>query len=240
MGNLKAVNIEKSYKEKKVLHDVSLEVNSGEIVGLIGPNGAGKTTMFYIICGLLKASKGSIHINNEDISNIAFFERSEKGIGYLPQEACIFKDLSVEDNLLIAGEISIKNKSLRHKKVEELLNIFRIEPIRKTIGNAVSGGERRRVEIARMLVASPEFLLFDEPFAGIDPVSVADIKEIIKDLSKQKMGVLITDHSVRDILDICDRVYVVKDGHIVVSGNKDDIVNNPIVKKYYLGDDFSL
>lgn len=240
MGSLTAVNIEKSYGSKQVIHDISINVNSGEIVGLLGPNGAGKTTMFYIICGLLKASKGNISINDEDISNIAFFERAEMGIGYLPQEACIFRDLSVEDNLNIAAEIAIKNKVLRHKKVEELLNIFNIEPIRKAIGSSVSGGERRRVEIARMMVANPDFLLFDEPFAGIDPVSVGDIKNIIKDLSSDNIGMLITDHSVRDILDLCDRIYVIRNGYIIVNGTTDDVLNNEIVKKYYLGDNFSL
>ncbi len=240
MGSLQAKNIEKFYGNKKVIHDISIEINSGEIVGLLGPNGAGKTTMFYIICGLLKSSKGEIFINDDDISNMPFFERAEMGIGYLPQEACIFRDLSVEDNLNIAAEISIQNKTLRHKKIEEVLSIFKIEPIRKALGSSVSGGERRRVEIARMMISNPEFLLFDEPFAGIDPVSVHDIKDVIKGLSKDNIGMLITDHSVRDILDLCDRVYVVRNGYIIVNGTTEDVLNNEIVKEHYLGDDFNL
>ena len=197
MGSLQAKNIEKAYGSKKVIHDISIDINSGEIVGLLGPNGAGKTTMFYIICGLLKASKGDIYINDNDISNVPFLRELKWVLGICLKRLVFLEILSVEDNLNIAAEISIQNKTLRHKKIEEVLSIFKIEPIRKAIGSSVSGGERRRVEIARMMIANPEFLLFDEPFAGIDPVSVHDIKDVIKGLAKENIGMLITDHSVR-------------------------------------------
>jgi LPS export ABC transporter ATP-binding protein len=240
MNELIANNIEKYYGAKKVLNDISISVKSGEVVGLLGANGAGKTTLFYIICGLLKATSGSISVNNKDITKLSFFNRVSDGIGYLPQEVSIFKDLSVEDNIKLSAEIAISNKNLRTEKIENILEMFNIEHIRRIPSNKLSGGERRRVEIARMLVSEPDFLLFDEPFAGVDPISISDIKKIISNLAIQNIGILITDHSVRDILDCCDRIYVIKDGHVIVDGTKSDVIENPIVRQTYLGEDFSL
>jgi lipopolysaccharide export system ATP-binding protein len=240
MNKLVASNIEKFYGTKQVLHDINISIKSGEVVGLLGANGAGKTTLFYIISGLLQASKGSIFVNDKDITNISFFNRTGDGIGYLPQEVSIFKDLSVEDNIKLAAEICIEDPKIRKQKIENILEMFNIEHIRRIPSNKLSGGERRRVEISRMLVGDPKFLLFDEPFAGVDPISIADIRKIIRHLAKQDMGILITDHSVRDILDCCDRIYVIKDGRVVVNGTKSDVIENPIVRQTYLGEDFSL
>ena len=240
MNQLSATNIEKFYSQRQVLFDISIAVNSGEIVGLLGPNGAGKTTLFYIICGLLKSSKGQIKINDEDITKLSFFNRSQAGVGYLPQEVSIFKDLNVEDNIKLASEIAIPNKTEQKQAVEDVLQMFNIEHIRQIPSGKLSGGERRRVEISRMLVGNPRFLLFDEPFAGVDPISVSDIKDIIVDLAKKDIGVLITDHSVRDILGCCDRIYVIKDGHVIVNGTTEDVITNSVVRQTYLGEDFSL
>jgi len=239
MNKLEINNIEKFYGSRKILHDISVSIHSGEIVGLLGPNGAGKTTLFYIICGLLQASKGSIKINHKDITNLSFFNRAHIGIGYLPQEVSIFKDLSVEDNLKLAAQISISEEKKIKEKIEDVLQMFNIEHIRRIPSSKLSGGERRRVEIARMLVGEPSFLLFDEPFAGVDPISVADIRNIIMSLGQKDIGILITDHSVRDILECCDRIYVIKDGHVIVNGTKKDVLENKIVRNTYLGEDFS-
>jgi len=236
---LEAINIAKTIKKTKILHNITLEIKTGETVGLLGPNGAGKTTSFYTICGLISPSSGRILLDGKDITNLPLHKRALKGIGYLPQESSIFKDLSVEDNLMLAAQISIKKRRDRYKKVNELLEIFNIEPIRKRKGLSLSGGERRRTEIARALVSTPDFLLLDEPFAGVDPIAVKDIQGIIKDLTSRNIGVLITDHNVRETLEICDRAYVMKAGGILASGLSEDIKSNKLVREHYLGDDFS-
>ena len=236
--NLKITNIKKIIGKTQILHGISLEINSGEIVGLLGPNGAGKTTTFYTICGLIKPTDGKIYFDEDDITFMPLHQRALKGIGYLPQESSIFKDLSVEENLLLAAEISIKNKKQRYEKIEQLLEMFNIEPIRQRKGISLSGGERRRAEIARSLVANPKFLLLDEPFAGVDPIAVNDIQQIIKTLIDNNIGVLITDHNVRETLQICNRAYVIKNGEVLASGTSKEIKQNPLVKEHYLGDKF--
>ena len=238
MHKLKIVDIKKSIKKTEILHGISLEVNSGEIVGLLGPNGAGKTTTFYTVCGLVKPSSGQVFFDNEDITSLPLHKRAIKGIGYLPQESSIFKDLSVEDNLLLAAEIVLKDKNEQNRRVEELLELLDIEPIRQRKGISLSGGERRRTEIARALVSKPKFLLLDEPFAGVDPIAVKDIQDLINELTKIGIGVLITDHNVRETLQICNRAYVMKSGSLLASGTSEEIKNNASVKEHYLGDDF--
>jgi len=239
MNKLKVENITKSIKKTQILHGISLEVSSGEIVGLLGPNGAGKTTTFYTVCGLVIPSSGKIFFDDEDITHLPLHKRALKGIGYLPQESSIFKDLSVEENLMLAAEIVTKDKNDQHKRVEELLEIFNIEPIRKRQGVSLSGGERRRTEIARALVSRPKFLLLDEPFAGVDPIAVKDIQEIINQLTKIDIGVLITDHNVRETLEICDRAYVMKNGALLASGNAEEIRSDGSVREHYLGENFN-
>ena len=239
MHKLEAINIAKTIKKTQILHDITLEVKSGETVGLLGPNGAGKTTSFYTICGLIEPSLGKILLDGKDITSFPLHKRALKGIGYLPQESSIFKDLSVEDNLMLAAQISIQKKRDQYHKVDELLEIFNIEPIRKRKGLSLSGGERRRTEIARALVSDPNFLLLDEPFAGVDPIAVKDIQSIIKDLTARNIGVLITDHNVRETLEICDRAYVMKSGGILASGTSEEIKSNELVRTHYLGEDFS-
>jgi lipopolysaccharide export system ATP-binding protein len=239
MHKLEAKNIAKIIKKTQILCDISLEVNSGETVGLLGPNGAGKTTTFYTICGLININDGQILLDNKDITELPLHQRARYGIGYLPQESSIFRDLTVEDNLMLAAEVSIQNKKKRIEKVEELLEIFNIEPIRKRKGMSLSGGERRRTEIARALVTDPKFLLLDEPFAGVDPIAVKDIQGIIADLVKRDIGVLITDHNVRETLQICNRAYVMKAGTVLASGTAQEIKEDPIVKEHYLGEDFT-
>ena len=236
---LEVESITKSIGKVDILHDISLNIKSGEVVGLLGPNGAGKTTSFYIICGLVPPSTGKISFDNQDITHLPLHKRALKGIGYLPQESSIFKDLSVEDNLMLAAEISIDDKKERENRIEELLELFNIEPIRQRLGVSLSGGERRRAEIARALVANPKFLLLDEPFAGVDPIAVKDIQSIIANLKKIDIGVLITDHNVRETLQICDRAYVMKAGSVLASGTSDEIKNNTLVKEHYLGEDFT-
>ncbi len=239
MHKLEIKDITKSIKKTQILHGISLEVKSGEIVGLLGPNGAGKTTTFYTVCGLVKPTSGEVYFDDMDITSLPLHKRAIKGIGYLPQESSIFKDLSVEDNLMLAAQIITKDKSEQRKRVEELLEIFNIEPIRQRKGISLSGGERRRTEIARALVSKPKFLLLDEPFAGVDPIAVKDIQGIIAQLTKIDIGVLITDHNVRETLQICDRAYVMKAGALLASGNSEDIKNDPRVREHYLGEDFS-
>ena len=239
MNNLRIVDIKKSIKKTEILHGISLEINSGEIVGLLGPNGAGKTTTFYTVCGLVKPSSGKVFFDDEDITAIPLHKRALKGIGYLPQESSIFKDLSVEENLLLAAEIVIKDKEEQNRRVEELLELLDIEPIRQRKGISLSGGERRRTEIARALVSKPKFLLLDEPFAGVDPIAVKDIQEIIYQLTKINIGVLITDHNVRETLEICDRAYVMKAGALLASGTSAEIKNDTKVREHYLGENFS-
>jgi lipopolysaccharide export system ATP-binding protein len=238
VAKLEAISLRKQIKNKIIVKNVSLSVNSGEVVGLLGPNGAGKTTTFYMISGLVEATQGRVMLDLQDISNDPLHKRAKLGIGYLPQESSIFKDLTVEENLLLAGEATIKNRRDRIKRVEDLLEMFNIEPIRYHKGISLSGGERRRTEIARALVNSPKFLLLDEPFAGVDPIAVMDIREIIEQLTLIGIGVLITDHNVRETLLVCDRTYVIKSGSLLASGTSEEIAQNEEVKQNYLGDDF--
>jgi lipopolysaccharide export system ATP-binding protein len=240
MHKLKAEKLKKSFKAKEVLHGISIDVASKEVVGLLGPNGAGKTTSFYIVSGLLKATSGSVYLDNEDISKLPLHKRAQKGIGYLPQESSIFKDLSVEENLQIAAEVAIENKDKREERIESVLEALNIEPIRSRRGINLSGGERRRTEIARALIKNPLFLLLDEPFAGVDPLAVSEIQELIKELTEIGIGVLITDHNVREMLSICDRGYVIKEGSILASGTSEEIESNPLVREHYLGEHFRL
>ncbi len=232
-------NIAKMIKKTQILHDISLEIRSGETVGLLGPNGAGKTTSFYIICGLIQPTSGTISFDGSDITHLPLHKRALRGIGYLPQESSIFKELTVEENLMLAAEVSIDDKKQRWERVEELLEIFNIEPIRQRKGISLSGGERRRTEIARALVSNPKFLLLDEPFAGVDPIAVKDIQSIIKQLTSRGIGVLITDHNVRETLQICDKAYVMKAGAVLASGTAQEIKENTIVREHYLGKDFT-
>ncbi len=238
MHTLKVQDLQKVIKKTEIIKGVSLDVQSGEVVGLLGPNGAGKTTMFYMICGLIPPSSGVVFLDNQDVTQIPLHVRAKLGIGYLPQESSIFKDLSVEENIMLAAEIVYPDKEEAMKRVEELLNLLNIEPIRKRNGVSLSGGERRRCEIARSLVLKPKFLLLDEPFAGVDPIAVADIQGIVQELAKLDIGVLITDHNVRETLAICDRAYVLKDGALLASGSSEEVAQNKLVKTYYLGEDF--
>ncbi|MDF1880095.1 LPS export ABC transporter ATP-binding protein [Sulfurimonas sp. MAG313] len=238
MHTLKAQNLVKTIKKTPIVRGMSLDVCSGEVVGLLGPNGAGKTTTFYMICGLVEATEGEVFFDDENISHLPLHKRAKKGIGYLPQESSIFKDLTVEDNLLVAAEVNIKEKAKRFERIDELLDLFNIEPIRHRKGISLSGGERRRVEIARALVNAPKFLLLDEPFAGVDPIAVMDIQGIINQLTDIGIGVLITDHNVRETLAVCDRAYVIKAGELLASGSSDEISKNEDVRRYYLGESF--
>ncbi|MCA6063428.1 LPS export ABC transporter ATP-binding protein [Thalassolituus marinus] len=241
MKTLKAEHLAKSYNGREVVKDVSMSVHSGQIVGLLGPNGAGKTTCFYMIVNLVQADKGRIKIDDEDISHLPMHGRAQKGIGYLPQEASIFRKLSVADNILAILETrNDLNRAQRLEKLEELLNEFNIQHIRNSLGMALSGGERRRVEIARALAAEPLFILLDEPFAGVDPISVADIMDIIRQLKARGIGVLITDHNVRETLAICEKAYIVGGGHIIAEGSADEVLASEQVRKVYLGEDFRL
>ncbi len=235
---LEAQHLSKTKKKKKIIHDVSLNIKSCEIVGLLGPNGAGKSTTFYMICGITDATGGSVFLDGKDITNLPLSARAKLGIGYLPQESSIFKDLTVEQNLLMGAKAMKLDRKLTHQRIEDLLNLFNIEPIRKRYGIQLSGGERRRVEIARALVARPKFLLLDEPFAGVDPISVEDIQGIIRQLIELNMGVLITDHNVRETLGICDRAYVMRNGEMLATGSSKEIMSDKNVKKYYLGENF--
>ena len=238
MSILKAENLSKYIKKTRIVEDISLEINNNEVVGLLGPNGAGKTTTFYMICGLLEPSGGRVFLDNENISKLPLHERSKLGIGYLPQESSIFKDLSVENNLLLAAQNAFKSKKEMQARIEQMLEAFNIEAIRARRGVSLSGGERRRVEIARALIKNPKFVLLDEPFAGVDPIAVLDIQKIIQKLVQMNIGVLITDHNVRETLGVCHRAYVIKSGAIFASGNAEEIYSNPLVRKYYLGENF--
>lgn len=238
---LTAKNLAKSYNKRKVVKDVSLQVNTGQIVGLLGPNGAGKTTTFYMVVGLVKSDKGFIHINDDDLTCDPMHMRARKGIGYLPQEASIFRKLSVHDNIM--GVLQTR-KNLSHvqrtEQLENLLEEFHITHIRDSLGMSLSGGERRRVEIARALAANPRFILLDEPFAGVDPISVIDIKKIIEQLKNRGLGVLITDHNVRETLDVCEHAYIVSHGNLIAEGTPAEILNNQQVRAVYLGEQFKL
>lgn len=237
---LKINNLVKTIKKHEIVRGISLELRTGEVVGLLGPNGAGKTTTFYMICGLVEATSGEVYIDGENVSNLPLHQRSRMGIGYLPQEASIFKDLTVEENLIIAAEAGKLSKELAQQRIEELLEMFNIEPIRNRRGINLSGGERRRAEIARALVNKPRFLLLDEPFAGVDPIAVTDIQNVIGQLVEYGIGVLITDHNVRETLAVCDRAYVIKSGELLASGTSDEIAHNSDVREHYLGESFKL
>jgi len=239
MHKLQAISLSKTIKKATIVKDISIEVNSGEVVGLLGPNGAGKTTTFYMICGLTGVTSGNVILDSADITSLPLSKRARLGIGYLPQESSIFKDLSVYENLLIAAEASGLNKNDQESRINKLLEILNISDIRYRKGIQLSGGERRRAEIARSLVPDPKFLLLDEPFAGVDPLAVKDIQLIVQELVKLDIGVLITDHNVRETLGICDRAYVMANGAMLASGTSEQIVANEDVKKNYLGDDFS-
>lgn len=241
MSILRSDNLKKQYDSKTVIHDISLQVNSGEIVGLLGPNGAGKTTTFYMLVGLIKADNGKIIIDDENITHEPIHNRFKYGISYLPQEPSIFRDLSAKDNILSILEINNKvNSNQNEKTLEYLIERFDLKKFLNTKGVLLSGGERRRVEIARAIALKPKFLLLDEPFAGIDPLSVIDIQEIISELAHEDIGILITDHNVRETLKICDRSYVINSGKVLASGRAKELVKNEIVKKVYLGESFKL
>lgn len=238
---LKASALAKSYKARKVVESVSLEVEQGAIVGLLGPNGAGKTTSFYMIVGLVPSDAGQILLGDKDLTSVAMHNRAKMGIGYLPQEASIFRKLSVQDNIMAILQL---RKDLtpeqRNEKLDALLSEFHIEHIRLSLGMSLSGGERRRVEIARALANDPKFILLDEPFAGVDPISVIEIKEIIQQLKDRGLGVLITDHNVRETLDVCEHAYIVDSGNIISEGTPDEILTDPLVRQRYLGEHFKM
>ena len=241
MAVLEARNLAKSYGKKPVVKDVSLSVKQGEIVGLLGPNGAGKTTCFYMIIGLVAQNGGTITIDDSDITALPMHGRARRGLGYLPQEPSIFRKLSVEDNILAILETRPElSRQQRRQRLEDLLHEFHISHLAKNIGMSLSGGERRRVEIARALAADPQFILLDEPFAGVDPISVNDIKNIIRHLRDSGMGVLITDHNVRETLDICEHAYIIGEGHVIAEGTTEHILNDAKVRKTYLGEHFTL
>ena len=240
-ATLVASGLSKAYKSKKVVKDVSLAVNAGQIVGLLGPNGAGKTTSFYMIVGLVPNDDGQIILNSEDVTLAPMHERARRGIGYLPQEASIFRKLTVTDNIMAILQTRKQlNAQERQDKLEYLLEEFNISHIKDNLGMSLSGGERRRVEIARALAAEPEFILLDEPFAGVDPISVGDIKKIIIHLKERGIGVLITDHNVRETLGICDRAYIISEGTVLADGKPDEIIYNERVREVYLGEHFRL
>ena len=238
---LAAANLHKSYRGRNVVADVSMSVAGGEIVGLLGPNGAGKTTCFYMILGLVRVDAGTIHLGARDLTGAPMHERARAGIGYLPQEACVFRKLSVADNLLAVAELRRDlGRGERHRLVESLLEDFRLQHIRDNLGERLSGGERRRVEIARALACAPRVMLLDEPFAGVDPISVAELKTEIRDLAARGLGVLVTDHNVRETLDICDHAYIVSAGQVIAEGTPAAILSDETVRRVYLGEGFHL
>ena len=238
MHKLEAKSLNKTIGKKDIVKDVSLSVQSGEVVGLLGPNGAGKTTTFYMICGIVEPSDGKVLLDGKDITKLSLSQRAKLGIGYLPQESSIFGELSVEDNLKIAAEAGILSKQEQKDRIEEMLQAFNIEPIRSRLGVKLSGGERRRAEIARALINHPKFLLLDEPFAGVDPIAVSDIQKVVQQLAKMDIGILITDHNVRETLHICNRAYVLESGKMLAEGTADEIAQNKAVRTHYLGEDF--
>lgn len=241
MARLTANNLAKAYRGREVVKDVSIDLESGQVVGLLGPNGAGKTTCFYMIVGIINADRGSIEMNGEDITALPMHERARRGIGYLPQEASIFRKLTVGDNIMAILETRPDlNREQRLQLRDQLLEEFNVSHLRDSLGQSLSGGERRRIEIARALATEPDFILLDEPFAGVDPISVNDIKQIIRHLQSRGIGVLITDHNVRDTLDICEKAFIVGEGHIIAAGNADDVLGNARVRQIYLGDQFRL
>lgn len=241
MATLKASNLAKSYKGRQVVRDVSLNIEEGQIVGLLGPNGAGKTTCFYMIVGLVNADAGSVKIGDTELTNHAIHQRAAEGLSYLPQDSSIFRTLTVEENILAILETrNDLNKQQQQEKLEQLIDEFNIGHIRKNKGMSLSGGERRRTEIARTLATDPRFILLDEPFAGVDPISVSDIKDIINHLRQRGIGILLTDHNVRETLDICETAYIVSEGHIIAEGNAEAILSNSKVREVYLGDQFKI
>ena len=231
-------NLQKSFKKRQVVKSFSLEIESGEVIGLLGPNGAGKTTSFYMIVGLIAADAGSVMLDGQELRHLPIYERARLGVGYLPQEASIFRKMTVEQNIRAILEISMKDKSRIDAELEKLLADLNIERLRNNPAPSLSGGERRRVEIARVLAMQPRFILLDEPFAGVDPIAVIDIQKIIEFLKSRGIGVLITDHNVRETLSICDRAYIISDGTVLASGKPDDLVNNEQVRSVYLGENF--
>ena len=231
-------NLQKSFKKRQVVKSFSLEIESGEVIGLLGPNGAGKTTSFYMIVGLIAADAGSVTLDGQELRHLPIHERARLGVGYLPQEASIFRKMTVEQNIRAILEISMKDKSRIDAELEKLLADLNIERLRNNPAPSLSGGERRRVEIARVLAMQPRFILLDEPFAGVDPIAVIDIQKIIEFLKSRGIGVLITDHNVRETLSICDRAYIISDGTVLASGKPDDLVNNEQVRSVYLGENF--
>ena len=237
---LKAENLFKKYKQRTVVNDVSFEVNQGEIVGLLGPNGAGKTTSFYMIVGLIKPNDGHVYLDGEDITKDPMYRRAQKGIGYLAQEASVFRKLSVEDNIMAILEMTKLNDEERKDKLEELISEFSLHKVRKNRGDLLSGGERRRTEIARALAANPNFILLDEPFAGVDPIAVEELQTIVAKLKKKNIGILITDHNVQETLSITDRAYLLFEGKILESGTPEVLAANEMVRKVYLGSNFVL
>jgi lipopolysaccharide export system ATP-binding protein len=239
-SGLRIVNLRKSYKKKVVIRDVSMTLDRGEVIALLGPNGSGKTTSFYAIAGLVYPEAGSVTIDGRDVTNLPMYRRAKLGIGYLPQEMSIFRGMSVEDNIASILDISVKDRKKQRERLEELLSEFSIEHLRAAPALALSGGERRRVEIARCLAADPKYLLLDEPFAGVDPISVGDIRHLVADLKKRGIGVLITDHNVRETLEIVDRAYILHDGQVLMSGTPEEVVQNENVRRVYLGNNFKI
>ena len=240
LSKLEVEHLKKRYKEKVVLEDISLYVQEGEIVGLLGPNGAGKTTTFKCLLGFIKPDSGNIYLNGEDITGLPVYERARKGISFLPQEPSIFADLSVWDNLMIFLEFHVHDKKERERRAKELLEEFHIYDLKDQKAYTLSGGQRRRLEIARSLIINPAFLLLDEPFAGVDPISVKEINNLIVDLIRRDIGVIITDHNVRETLRITDRAYIIAHGKVISQGTPEDIVKDPVVRKIFLGEDFTL
>jgi len=240
MTSLRAIGLAKSYKSRQVVRDLSIEVSNGEVVGLLGPNGAGKTTAFYMIVGLVPPDAGTVTIDDRDITHLAMHQRAHAGIGYLPQEASVFRKLTVEDNVMAILETRELDENARLERLEQILGELRIAHVRKSLGMALSGGERRRVEIARALAAEPRFVLLDEPFAGVDPLSVIDIQRIMTELTAKGIGVLITDHNVRETLGVCGRAYIVSGGTVIASGSSEEILANPQVREVYLGQSFRM
>jgi lipopolysaccharide export system ATP-binding protein len=241
MTALRAIGLAKSYKSRQVVRDLSIEVANGEVVGLLGPNGAGKTTAFYMIVGLIQCDAGRIHIGDTEVTTLPMHKRARLGLGYLPQEASVFRKLSVEDNVMAILETRDDlDRAAREQRLEDLLEELRIGHVRRSMGISLSGGERRRVEIARALAAEPRFMLLDEPFAGVDPLSVLDIQRIIRELTSRDIGVLITDHNVRETLGVCSRAYIVNQGTAIAAGTAEEILANPQVREVYLGESFRL